>query len=56
MDAFFFDKELAARQERRIKRQEELRLQAGVDDYVWKPEEIGWLEILNYTVRTLWGT
>lgn len=52
MDAFFFDKELSARQEHRIARQDELRKQEGSDSFTWRPEEIGWLEILNYSVRT----
>lgn len=55
MDSFFFDKELAKRQQQRIQREEELRKQVGVDDHVWNPEEIGWLEILNYIVRTPWA-
>lgn len=53
MDRFFFDKELSARQEQRLKRQKELRSQRGFEEYTWMPEEVGWLEILNYTVRAL---
>lgn len=55
MDSFFFDQELSARETQRITRQEELRTQKGLENYVWRPEAIGWLEILNYSVRTCDG-
>lgn len=52
MDDFFFKKELSTRQKQLKTREEELKKQKGLENHVWKPEELGWLEILNYSVRT----